>query len=1110
MGHADAQFYLGLLYQNGQGGALNYTIARKWYQKAADQGHLGSKAQLIALTLLQSSAKEGLNASKEQAMREKVNDGIEKELLDKANGGDVRAQFNLAVIYEYGRHVQQNYRLAAYWYQKAAEQGYVTAQFCLGLLYINAQGVTQDYTIAVGWFQKAAAQKGSVLGHADAQFNLALLYLNGRGVIRDCTLAVEWFLKAALQGNVGAQLNIAMLFQNGLGVVKDLQTAIDWYKRAAEQGSVDALFNLGTLYENWQESDQHYRLAVEWYRKAADQKHIEAQYKLGLLYGKGLGVTQDFTIAREWIEKAANRGNAEAQFALGFIYNNAKGVARNYEIAHRWFQRAAVLGNAAAQYMLGVHYENGYWVSINNRTACEWYQKAAAQGYELAQAQLKFLTERQSRRSVLSAPTRNTQPRFLLKMRTTVQNDVQPNADFAQTTEKEKHVHLGEKTEPPKRHAIDAKQITDLTVNIPEKIIEQTGATIILTQEQIAFLSSLQSSGLQPATLHQVQALFKQNPLLPEEIRAFTTWTKITNASIAQIETKLSETNRILGQDPQTQSELAYINKKPKLKNYLVRLRREFCCFVTCYFLAPAGIFKLNENKKDIAISAIGSIPMAGCFLKILTAGLSLANNKYRSYQINHLSDLFTAPDHIARVASDFARQFTLIREEKIEQQREVKHEGLDKIKGFFQMVKEMLEQQWNDLATSDRTGVTLFPEDKLAALDCAYLLQQVLSGDAKINKAQDLVNQFIVAINGESYKPRNFTETTEGAQKSQVQTMVTVMSSTPQSASPNNFDLLILAERLQAQEEKSRAQEEKFKLQEAEAKALKERIAEQEAKYKEDLARAEKERQTQETKMRLELERHKAEQFDKTKSDLEAEANALKEKIAEQEVKHKESLARAERERQLQEAKMLAQFEQHRAEQVEKLAQLAQRDELERLRTQLVQQEQDKEVQAEKLAQLEREKQRQARKLAQLEDSQQDTASRAVVARLEKQMKSLEQVTGSGGGGQQQLLNDGHASGTVAADVLVDIQRGQDRLEEQVTFLSSALEQVRSHVGVEVCIPSKEERTDESFARLVALNDKKTEGDGSDRDVKEEQRKEFMKLGVAILAQGVKAKPAK
>ncbi|MCD7802218.1 MAG: SEL1-like repeat protein, partial [Clostridiales bacterium] len=47
---------------------------------------------------------------------------------------------------------------AAYWYEKAAQQGIAQAQFNLAACYYNGQGVTRDRAKAKEWFQKAADQ----------------------------------------------------------------------------------------------------------------------------------------------------------------------------------------------------------------------------------------------------------------------------------------------------------------------------------------------------------------------------------------------------------------------------------------------------------------------------------------------------------------------------------------------------------------------------------------------------------------------------------------------------------------------------------------------------------------------------------------------------------------------------------------------------------------------------------------------------------------------------------------------------------------------------------------------------------------------------------------
>ncbi len=65
----------------------------------------------------------------------------------------------------------KDYKEAAKWYRKAAEQGDADAQFRLGVMYHEGEGVSQDYTEAAKWSRKAAEQ-----GDASAQINLGVMY----------------------------------------------------------------------------------------------------------------------------------------------------------------------------------------------------------------------------------------------------------------------------------------------------------------------------------------------------------------------------------------------------------------------------------------------------------------------------------------------------------------------------------------------------------------------------------------------------------------------------------------------------------------------------------------------------------------------------------------------------------------------------------------------------------------------------------------------------------------------------------------------------------------------------------------------------------------------
>tara|TARA_R100000541_G_scaffold1150_3_gene5151 strand:+ start:1426 stop:2046 length:621 start_codon:yes stop_codon:yes gene_type:complete len=114
-GNADAQYNLGLMYNEGEGVLQDYAEAVKWYRLSAEQG--------VAY-----------------------------------------AQFNLGRIYWNGIGVLQDYAEAVKWYRLSAKQGYVGAHFSLGVMYEFGHGVLQDNVTAHMWYNIASANGGENAG----------------------------------------------------------------------------------------------------------------------------------------------------------------------------------------------------------------------------------------------------------------------------------------------------------------------------------------------------------------------------------------------------------------------------------------------------------------------------------------------------------------------------------------------------------------------------------------------------------------------------------------------------------------------------------------------------------------------------------------------------------------------------------------------------------------------------------------------------------------------------------------------------------------------------------------------------------------------------------
>ena len=107
-GVADAQYNLGVMYDNGEGVPQDDKEAVKWYRLSAEQG--------IA-----------------------------------------KAQYVLGVKYETEQGVFQDYKKAVKWYRISAEQGLAESQFNLGKMSQYGKGVIQDYVEAHKWFNIAGA-----------------------------------------------------------------------------------------------------------------------------------------------------------------------------------------------------------------------------------------------------------------------------------------------------------------------------------------------------------------------------------------------------------------------------------------------------------------------------------------------------------------------------------------------------------------------------------------------------------------------------------------------------------------------------------------------------------------------------------------------------------------------------------------------------------------------------------------------------------------------------------------------------------------------------------------------------------------------------------------
>jgi len=162
-GSRNAQFDLGVMYRNGYGIKQDDKKAVEWWTKAAEQGH--PRAQLYLGRMYDQGY--GVNEDHEIAKSWYIKAGENgdaygqyyfhpcKSLESAARQGVLKAQYELGTRYQKGFgscKYEKDHKLAAYWLEKAAEQGDTGAASVLGFMYYRGEhGLEKNNLEAYVW-----------------------------------------------------------------------------------------------------------------------------------------------------------------------------------------------------------------------------------------------------------------------------------------------------------------------------------------------------------------------------------------------------------------------------------------------------------------------------------------------------------------------------------------------------------------------------------------------------------------------------------------------------------------------------------------------------------------------------------------------------------------------------------------------------------------------------------------------------------------------------------------------------------------------------------------------------------------------------------------------
>ena len=181
-GDQEAQYELGEIYSWGIHGIVkeDKACAREWFEKAARQGHMaalyycipGNVEDKLKMAICEEAARKGNTWARgnleygysfgqvykqNPEYRNRVVDLLFQDLEVKRENQNYEFQM-LGEMYYNGYGVEQNYKTAFEYCEKAAKAGDVFAQYKLGHMYYSGHGVAVDKKESCKWFKKGLAQ----------------------------------------------------------------------------------------------------------------------------------------------------------------------------------------------------------------------------------------------------------------------------------------------------------------------------------------------------------------------------------------------------------------------------------------------------------------------------------------------------------------------------------------------------------------------------------------------------------------------------------------------------------------------------------------------------------------------------------------------------------------------------------------------------------------------------------------------------------------------------------------------------------------------------------------------------------------------------------------
>lgn len=269
-------------------------------------------------------------------------------IQEKAQGGSIEDEIKLGSAYLAGNGIVQDEKLAAYWYEKAANSGDPVAQKQIGYLYEVGIGVPRNPERAVRWFERSVAG-----GLVNAKVDLGVAYMWGLGVRKDLELSAQLFREAANKGDGLGACYLGDMYYSGNGAPKDMAIARHWYEVGAKLNDPMSEYRLGVIHSEDRKNLPELKKAAQFFRDSAGSGYVPAIYALGLLLVRVPELTQPQEKPAELIKEASEAGSWRASLIQGVLSRDGRGVPADRKTAYYHFVLAKLQGGEKTSSLVG-------------------------------------------------------------------------------------------------------------------------------------------------------------------------------------------------------------------------------------------------------------------------------------------------------------------------------------------------------------------------------------------------------------------------------------------------------------------------------------------------------------------------------------------------------------------------------------------------------------------------------------------------------------------------------------------------------------------------------------------------------------------------------------